>query len=530
MTKPRIVIVGGGFAGAFTAHELRRHGGYEVALELIDPKNHFVFQPLLPEVAGGAVNALDTVTPLRQMLRGGSLRTGVVRDVDFTSKRVEVAQGTGGTVVKIPYDHLVLAPGLGTDLSAFPGLEEHAFPLKSALDAHALRNHVISCLEQASMCEDHAERHRLLTFVVAGAGLSGVEVLGEIHDLVRRSLRYYPVIRPGDVRIELIEYGPSILSELDDDLAEKALGVLRARGVAVRTSTPVREASARSITVGDGTVIPTATIIATIGNAPTDLAKALPLPKDKGRLVVDGDLRVRGHSDVWALGDAAMVPTEDGFAPPTAQAAVKQAKLLARNIVAATEGKHTQAFRYRSKGTLASLGGRRGVANVRGTKLSGRTAWLLWRLVHLRMLPRGATRWRVAFEQFLDLFLPRTAVLTGEPPVQASRFVRHRAGDLAFGGHSVGKGAFLIVEGRYVAEGPGQEARTLGPGDHFGAVEAMEAEPTEITVRALEASRALQVAPDELHRLIEALAAAGNHQPLQEIRQEIEDARATAHP
>lgn len=521
MSKPRIVIVGGGFAGAFAARELRRHAGFEVSLDLIDPKNYMVFQPLLPEVAGGAVNALDTVTPLRQMVMGGSLRIGMARSVDFATRRVEVVEAAGGAVVRVPYDYLVLAPGLGIDLSAFPGLAEHAFPFKSALDAHALRNHVISCLEQASMTTDASERARLLTFVVAGGGLSGVEVMGEIHDLVRRSLRFYPGLGIGDVRAELVEYGPRILTELADELADRAAGLLRARGIAIRTNTPVREASARCITIGDTMVIPTATIVATIGNAPTAFAKGLPLAKEKGRIAVHPDLQVHGHDTVWALGDAAMVPTGHGPAPPTAQAAVRQAKLLARNILAVSDGKRPKSFSYRSKGTLASLGGRRGVADVRGFKLDGRTAWLLWRLVHLAMLPRAATRWRVGVEQLLDLFLPRHSVATGDPAVSETHFVRHRAGDLAYGGHMTVQGAFLVVSGRYVVEAPGQEPRTLGPGDHFGAVDASEDAPGTQSVRALEASRALQVAPDTLHSLIDAVRAGGERPVLREIEQEV---------
>lgn len=510
MPKLRIVIVGGGFAGATTAKELRRLGGYEVAIELISHRNYMLFQPLLPEVAGGAVNVLDTVTPLRQMVSGGALHTGMARGIDVAARRVEVVQGSLGEVVSVPYDHLVLAPGLGVDLSAFPGLPEHAFPLKSALDAHTLRNHVISCLEQAAMTADTGERERLLTFVVAGGGLSGVEVMGEIHDLVLRSLRYFPGVSRGEVRAELIEYGPRILAELPEDLAERAAGHLRARGIAIRTGTPVREASARSITVGDGRILPTATIIATIGNAPTRLVRDLPLPQEKGRLLVEPDLRVRGQDAVWAAGDAALVPLPDGgFAPPTAQAAVRQARLLARNLLAVADGKPTRVFQYRSRGTLASLGGRRGVAEVRGVKLDGRTAWLLWRLVHLWMLPRAAIRWRVGLEQVLDLFLPRSIVVTGLPGPPPARQVRHRAGELAFDGRDVGEGAFLVTEGRYVAEAPDAEPRPLLPGDHFGARETLEGRPSDVVIRAMEDSRALHLPPDSLRAVLAALQASG---------------------
>ncbi|MGC2853981.1 FAD-dependent oxidoreductase [Novispirillum sp. DQ9] len=512
MSKPRIVIVGGGFAGATTARELRRLGGYEVAIELISHRNYMLFQPLLPEVAGGAVNVLDTVTPLRQMVSGGSLHTGEVRSIDFAARRVELAQGGAGSVVRVPYDHLVLAPGLGVDLSAFPGLAEHAFPLKSALDAHALRNHVISCLEQASQIADQGERERLLTFVVVGGGLSGVEVMGEVHDLIRRSLRYYPDLSRGEVRAELIETGPRILAELHEDLAERAASRLRSRGIAIRTNTPVREASARSIIVGDGRVIPTATIVATIGNAPTPLVQGLDLPKEKGRILVDPDLRVRGHASVWALGDAAFVPSGErgGLAPPTAQAAVSEAKLLARNLLAVIDGKPTRPFRYRSKGTLASVGGRRGVATVGGMKLDGVLAWLLWRLVHLKALPRASVRWRVGLEQLLDLFLPRNAVVTALPSPSSARFVRHRPGDLAFDGRDIAEGAFLIAEGRYVVEAPGQEPRFLHPGDHFGASETLDKMPSAVTVRAVEPSRALQLSPDTLRGIIAALEVGGS--------------------
>lgn len=530
-SKPRIVIVGGGFAGALAGRELRRVGAYEVAIDLIDPKNHFVFQPLLPEVAGGAVNSLDTVTPLRLLIPGGHVRIGLARRVDLDARRVEVVQGSGGAVSTMPYDYLVVAPGMTVDLSRYPGLTEHAWTIKSALDAHALRNHVISCMEEAARTTDPAERRRLLTFVTIGGGLSGVEILGEVQQLVRDSLRLYDELLAGDVRLELIEYGDRILPELGPELAQRATDLLRARGIAVRTRTPVREASVRCVTVGDGLVIPAATVIAALGNAPTEFAKSLPLPKEKGRIVVDPDLRVPGYPGVWAIGDAARVPTTDGgVAPMTAQAAVRQARLLARNILAVTDGKATKPFAYSSRGTLASLGGRRGVADLWGgrVRLDGRLAWWLWRLVHLAMLPQAGTRWRVGLDQVLDLFLPRRSVLTGEPPRPATAFVRHRAGDLAFCGSWLREGAFVVVEGSYVEERPDAPARHLRPGDHFGALQVLEGKPEVVSVRAMETSRCLQLAPDDLRRLMAALEAVDGRTPLQDIAEEERTARAAS--
>lgn len=504
---PRVVIVGGGFAGAYTARALLKvsPGHAPVRVELIDRENYFVFQPLLPEVAGGAVNALDCVTPLRELLPTATVRPGEVRAVDFQRKRVEVVQGDMGDVVHVSYDHLVLAPGLVTDLSRYPGMPEHAFTVKEALDSFALRDHVVACLEEAALTNDRQERERLLTFVVAGGGFSGIEVLGEIMELVHRSLRFYNGIGRGDVRFVLVEYGDRILPEVDEGLARRAADFLRSRGAALRLNTPLRSASAYAVEVADGTLIPTATIVATVGNAPGPLVERLPLPKEKGRIVVEPDLRVKGFRNVWALGDAAFVPLPSGgLAPPTAQAAVREARTCARNILHAVDGDPTEPFRYRSRGTLASLGGRKAVADIRGLHVTGTFAWVLWRLVYVSMVPKASTRWRVAIEQFLDLFLPRSIVRTGRPFSGATRTVRHRAGETALKPGQIGDGMHIILEGAYDQILPDGEGRILQPGDRFGGASAASGVAQDTLVRARADSLCFVMNREDVQRLVAA--------------------------
>ena len=376
MARQRVLIVGGGFAGAYTARRLVRRGASAVAVELVSRRNYFVFQPLLPEVAGGAVNALDTVTPLRQMLPGVGVRVAEVRGVDFESRLAELAEGPAARLSVVPYDHLVLAFGQAAELGRFPGLAEQGYTVKEAADSFDLRNHVICCLERAGYAGDPVQRRRLLTFVVVGGGFSGVEVMGEIHELVRRALPFYREIGRGEPRFLLVEFQPRILPELTGRLADYAAATLRRRGIELVVGHGVRSAAAGSLELDDGRLVDTATVVATVGSGPQPLAARLGLPLERGRIAVGGDMRLPGRDEVWVAGDAARIPlVGGGMAPPTAQAAVREAAVLADNILAAVAGRPTRPLVYRPRGAFASLGGGRAVAeihiHVQGVKVGG---------------------------------------------------------------------------------------------------------------------------------------------------------------
>jgi NADH dehydrogenase len=464
----RVVILGAGFGGVSVARRLARARLPGLSVEIVDSRNYFVFQPLLPEVAAGSVTPSDAVTPLRLMLPKAKHREAEVLGIDFTRKRVEVVQGWQRKLVVLPYDELVIALGQEVSFARFPGLAEHAFTMRSLSDAFGLRNHVVDCLEQAEVSDDPTARRRLLTFVVIGGGLSGVETLGEMETMLSRALAYYPRLDRRDIRLVLAEMQPAILPEVAPGLATYAARLLHSRGVEILVGVGVKAAAVGSIELSDGRVIETATMVATIGAAPSKLVQALPLPKHQGRILVEPTLRVAGFSDVWAVGDVAAVPLDSGgFAPPTAQAAVQEGERLAANLLAPLAGGGSKPFHFEYRGQLASLGGRRGVAEIKGHQFHGRLAWMLWRWVYLAMLPSWATRIRVAVDWGLDWLLPRNIVQIAPPRPSGLHRQRFRRGDVVFRRGDVCGPFYLVESGSFRRKG-GEMEGVIGPHGHFG--------------------------------------------------------------
>lgn len=509
----RIVILGGGFAGVHAARSLQRKFGDAADVTLVNATNHFVFHPFLPEVAGGLINASDAVSPLRGLLPGVNVRVAEAFAVDLQARTVTVVQGMKRRLIPVPWDHLVLAPGLGADLSRAPGLAEHAFSLKTLADAHRLRNRVITCLEHADVTADMALRERLLNFVVIGAGFSGVELAGELRELIDGALRYYPRIPPSDVTVLLLEFAPRILNELPEPLAAYASDRLAARGVTIRCGVAASALHARKLDLSTGESIPTETVVATIGAAPHPFVAQLGLPTLHGRIKVDRTLRVEGFDNVWALGDAAMIPLVDApsarsdWAPPTAQFAVREGRLLGENLARAAAGKPLRAFAYASKGAMASLGGRRAVATVFGMRLSGFLAWLLWKAFYLSFLPGVATRVRVLANWALAAVLPRNAVQIDQAAPPSAQYVRFSAGDVVYEPGMVARAFYVILSGAFDFTFDQDGARRtvrLGPGDHFGERVILGDALRTGEVRAVEDSRVLRIDRDDFARFAEA--------------------------
>lgn len=373
----RIVVLGGGFGGMYAARALKKRLGQAAEVELINAENYFVFQPLLPEVGAGSITPGHAVSPLRFLLKGVFVRKAVVDSVDFERRIVTVFQGIQRRPTEVPYDHLVIALGQGVDLSRMPGLEEHALKVKSLEDARRLREHVIEQLEHAQVSQVPANRRGALTFTVVGGGFSGVETVGEMKELIDRSLPFYPEIDPDEVRVLLVEFAPRVLAEMPERLAAYAGWHLQRHGIEVKLETGVASATGTQLVTTGGEVIDTRTIVATIGNAPLPVVRRMGLPSAHGKIAVERSLQVKDHGNVWALGDCALIPLKDGaegradYAPPTAQFAVRQAKRIAANVAAAVSGKPVKPFAYRSRGALASLGAKRGVAEVFGLQLTG---------------------------------------------------------------------------------------------------------------------------------------------------------------
>ena len=474
----RIVIVGGGFAGVFAAKTIQKkirrltQSGLNVEVDLISERNYFVFQPLLPEVAAGTINAQDAVTPLRLLLKGCHIRMGEVTNINFEEQTVEIAQGSRRIPQYISYDHIVLAMGQRTTLERFEGFAEHAFCLRDLAHAHELRNHILQCLEHADVTQNESLKQSLLTFVIAGAGFSGVEAAGELHEMLERALPMYPNITMDHIRTIIVQRGQQILPELSSSLGEYAAKQLRNRGVDIRFGTSLARATNSSVFTDKHERIETHTLICTIGNGPSRLVERLGLNLSQGRIQTLPSMQVAGFENVWAIGDIAHIPLSDGTsAPGTAQYAIGEAKQCAHNILRCMSGSLTYPFVFKPKGTMASIGNYQAVADIFGVRISGLIAWLIWRGFYIGMLPGFSTRLRVALNWAFDYFLPRSIVQVKTTETRATQVVHYAAGDVLFAPEQKVDGFYTIISGTLESRVPGVAedfVRILGPGDHWG--------------------------------------------------------------
>jgi NADH:ubiquinone reductase (H+-translocating) len=395
-----VLIVGGGFAGAYVARLLR---GREATI--VSPENYMLYTPLLPEAASGTLEPRHAVVPLRVMCPRAELRLGRVESVDLEARTATAAGRT------IRWSDLVLALGAVPRTARVPGLREHGLAFKSLADAIDLRNHVLQQLEAADAALDAEERERRLTFVFVGAGYAGVEALGELSDLVEDALRWYPRLEATRRRWVLVDAAARILPEIPPPLGDYAARELGARGIEIHVGTTLESASAEEVVLGDGTRIPTRTLVWTAGVAANPLLREWSLPLDeRGRVEVDELLRVREHEHVWALGDCARVPNSRSGSPdpPTCQHALRQARRLAKNL-----GGDPKPYGYRMLGQVATLGRHKGIADVLGIRLRGFPGWWVTRSYHLYQLPLVQRKLRVVVDWTVALFFRRDVVELG---------------------------------------------------------------------------------------------------------------------
>jgi len=401
-TPVRILILGGGFGGVYAAvhlQRLRRRARQPLQITLVNNDNYFLMTPLLFEAGSGILEPRHAVNPIRPLLRHARFVEADVERIDLDRRAVHVRHAPGVDPWELAYDHLVLAVGGITNRQIIPG-SEHAFTFKTLADAIFLRNHIIDLFEQADVEEDPAARSRLLTFVIVGAGLVGVELVGELTEFVQRLADTYPRVDRRLIRFHLIEAGPKVLPEMEDDLAEHAARVLRRRGVQILTSTPVQVIEPGIVHLPDARRIDAATIIVATGVLPSPLLQQVAVEKDrKGRVMVDATMRAKAHPSVWALGDCAHIPDPAGKPYPSlAQHAMREARVLAQNIVAAINGQPLGPFVYSTLGTLAALGHYDGVGRVWKFKLRGFAAWWVWRSYYLMQMPRWERRIRIMLD------------------------------------------------------------------------------------------------------------------------------------
>jgi NADH:ubiquinone reductase (H+-translocating) len=409
--KKRIVILGGGFAGVEAARHLDRtvakHGDVEVTL--VSRENFAVFTPMLHEVAAGDLEPVHICNPLRKLFRRVTILTGNVETIDLSEKRVTISYGIGLIRRDLPFDYLVLALGSETNYAGVPGVGERALGIKSLGDATMLRAGVIALLETASIEPDAGRRKRMLTFVVVGGGFAGVETIGAINDLARESLPHYGQLDPREVRVVLIHGGAVILPELGEQLGLYAQEKLRNRQVEIKLKAKVTAYANGEIQCDDGEKIPADTLVWAAGVSPSAFLGKTPFQLERGRIVVDATLEVPGRPGIWAAGDCAAVPDPISKLPypPTAQHALREGKLIGKNICARLSGGKSTPFVYKAPGQLASIGRRTGVARIFGLRFSGIIGWILWRSVYLMKLPRLEKKLRVGLEWLLNVTFER---------------------------------------------------------------------------------------------------------------------------
>jgi NADH:quinone reductase (non-electrogenic) len=403
-----VLVLGGGFAGAYVARQLGRRGA-----TIVNPTNFMLYTPLLPEAAAGNIEPRHVVVPLRTMCANADLVLGCAVSLDRERRVVEVQTEAGR--VAIAYEQLVIALGSVTRTPAVPGLREHALGLKDLGDAIRLRNHVLRQIELADAAPHTAGRR--LTFVVAGAGFSGVEAIAEVSEMAEEALRHHPRLAHVKPRWVLVDGAQRILGQTPDGLARFAERTLAKRGVEIVTQTRLASVDADGVGLSDGRRIETATVVWTAGVAANPLVTALGLPvDDHGRVEVDETLRVVGAEDVWSLGDCAAVPnlaTPGVVDPPTCQHALRQARRLSKNLKG-----NPKPYKFRSLGHMATLGRRHGIAVVAGLRLRGIAGWVFARGYHVLQLPFASRRARVVADwtaaalfrrDLAELSMPATA-------------------------------------------------------------------------------------------------------------------------
>ncbi len=409
--RRRVLILGGGFGGAYAARRLGRTLGArpDVEVVLISQENYLLFTPMLHEVAAGDLHPPDIVAPLRQLLRGVRFIAGEVVAMDLRTRTVRLSAGPVKRPQEMRYDYLLLALGSETNYLGITGVADFASSMRTLGDAALLRNRMVALLEDAATEADQAARRRLMTFVVAGGGFAGVETVGAINDFLRDAIRRYPELDPSLLRIVLVHSGEVVLPELGEQLGRYAQEQLRRRGVELKLGARVAGYDRRVVTLSQGEPIHANTLVWTAGAKPAPTVEALPVERVGSRLKVNRCLELAGHEGVvWVVGDSAAVPDgRGGIHPPTAQHAIRQGLAAARNIEAALNGVDPRPFHFSTIGQLASIGHHTGVAQVLGVRFSGFAAWWLWRSVYLSKLPGLAKKVRVAIQWTLDLLLPR---------------------------------------------------------------------------------------------------------------------------
>jgi NADH dehydrogenase len=434
LSSKHIVILGSGFAGIEVLKNLQKEFNNDSSVEitLVSKDNFILFTPMLPEVASGMIETRHIVTQVRSFCKHANFYEANVESIDLGNRQIVITHAIGRQSQPsdwrehtLKYDYLVIALGSENNFFKMSDIEKYSFTMKDINDAIILRNHIINILEQAILEEDNKElRKSLLTFLVVGGGFNGVETVGAINDFVRESIKdYYKNIYMTEVRVILVNTSDKLLEQIDEKLGKFALEKLKASGVEFMMNTHVNGSTANSAKLDNGTVIPCHTLIWTAGVTPSKLIANLPCEHDKGhRIISNNYLEVSGYEDVvYALGDCASItdPHTGKPYPPTAQHAIRQGKVAAKNIISSVKNRRENKtskktkFDYKTKGMMAEIGKRTGIAILFGRiKLHGFLAWWMWRTYYLANLPTSKKKLKVMGDWTSDLiFKPDVAMI-----------------------------------------------------------------------------------------------------------------------
>ncbi len=530
----RVLILGGGFGGVTAARGLAKSLGHAAEITLVNRDNHFLFVPLLASAAAGSLEPMHVVAPIRRLLKKNvQFRAEEVTGIDLARRAVTTVSPTTGREAVLGYDHLVIALGNVVNLSRLPGVAQHGKTLKTLGDAFAIRNQALAMLEAADIEPDPALRRELLTFVIAGGGFSGVEMAGELNDLVRGLLPSFPRLRGEHARVILLHSGTRILPELSAGIARYAHKQLQKRGVEVRLGMRLGSATPHEAVLEGGEKVPTRTLIVAVGNAPPPVLEGLSLPRERDKIAVDPLLQVPGFPGVWALGDNAAVPnqaTPDTISPPTAQFALRQGKTLAHNLAAAIRGGQPKPFSYTGAGQLCLVGHGAGVGEMRfGLKPKGFLGWFLWRSVYWSKMPSFGRKLQVGADWALDLLVPHEMAQLNLARTQTVGKAHFEEGETIFRQGDPGDHFYLITSGeveviRERSSGDHHVLARLGRGEYFGETALLNRGRRNATIRCVTAVDVITLGRDDFATI------AGSWRALADQLREVSDRRAAAGP
>lgn len=420
--KKKIVVLGGGYGGVECTQKLEEYfkDDDDVEIVLISEDNFLLFTPMLPQAAAGMLATRDIVMPIRTIIKKTTFYEGRVKNIDPHGKIVNLWGTDEKRAVSIHYDFLVVSLGSETNFFGMSDVEKHAYTIKTLNDAMTIRNRVIDMLEQAENESNPILRKSLLTFVLVGGGFAGIETAGELMDLLLDATKYYPKISKNEIQVMVLEALPNILPGFDEKLARFAHNLLTKNGIEIKLKTAVTSFDGFEIKMKkivdeskdeepEIEAVQTRTVIWTAGVTPVNTIKRSMFKTERGKIIVNDFLEVSDFPGVFAIGDCALFidPTTERPFAPTAQLAEAQAKTAAYNLHALIRNENMKKFEYQSRGQMAIIGKRNGVASIFGMNISGIWAWALWRNVYLSKIPRWDKRLRVLLDWTIDLFFDR---------------------------------------------------------------------------------------------------------------------------